>query len=58
MQKGLIFKYEKNSQGEKVTFVFNGCVITITSTEQKASDPLEIVKDILCSLFDASGGRE
>jgi len=34
MQKGLKFKYVKNGQNESVTVIFNGCIVTITSTPQ------------------------
>ncbi|MCL2837607.1 MAG: hypothetical protein FWE04_00860 [Oscillospiraceae bacterium] len=49
MTRELKYKYVKNGKNEKVEFVCNGCVVSITSTPQGKGDPLGAVKEILLS---------
>ena len=54
MQKGLKFKYVKNGQNETVIVIFNGFIVTITSTPQANGSVLALIP-CLCPCNEAGG---
>ena len=46
--QGLQFKYKKIGQNEEVVFIYNECVITITSTE---GDPFAAVRRVVMPIL-------